>query len=51
MQADKTFQFEQKRNIPTRYNRNLMIATVQTMQRVKELKSNRNLRNWEDRMM
>mmetsp|Transcript_136059 Transcript_136059/g.339312 ORF Transcript_136059/g.339312 Transcript_136059/m.339312 type:complete len:179 (+) Transcript_136059:91-627(+) len=38
MIMDSTFNFEKKRLTPTRYNRNLMVKTVQAMQRVNQLR-------------
>merc|ERR550537_697868 len=38
MALDSTFNFEKKRMTPTRYNRNLMVKTVQAMQIVDRIK-------------
>merc|ERR1711972_714958 len=39
MMLDSTFNFEKKRLTPTRYNRNLMVKTVQAMQVVDRIKT------------
>merc|ERR1712137_591646 len=44
MQMDSTFNFEKKRLTPVRYNRDLMVKTVQAMQIVERIKMIRNQR-------
>ena len=41
---DPVLEFEQRRNVPIRYNRDLMIKTLQAMKRVSEIKHARELR-------
>ena len=43
-------EFQQKRNIPTRYNRDLMVKTMQAMKRVDEIKAARQERFFKARM-
>ena len=50
MSNDAVLEFEQKRNIPTRYNRDLMVKTLQTMKRVDEIKAARQERFFKKRM-
>lgn len=38
---DPTFEFERKRNVPTKYNRELWSNTVKAMKRVEEIKQKR----------
>ena len=38
---DSTFEFEKRRNIPVRYNRELMATTVKAMKRVLEIRQKR----------
>ncbi|CAO1624918.1 unnamed protein product [Sympodiomycopsis kandeliae] len=40
---DSTLEFEKRRNVPVRYNRELMQATISAMQRIQEIKSRREL--------
>lgn len=44
MTLDSTFNFEKKRLTPTKYNRNLMVKTVQAMQTVDRIKTVRKVR-------
>ena len=46
---DTTFDFERRRNIPTRYNRDVMASTLKAMQRVQEIKNDREERYYENR--
>jgi len=41
MTIDSTFEFEKRRNIPVRYNRDLVQTTVKAMQRIGEIQSRR----------
>lgn len=50
MTVDSTFQFEQRRNIPVRYNRDLFVKTVGAMKRITEIRKERQKRFWENRM-
>ena len=50
MTNDSVLEFEQKRNVPTRYNRDLMVKTMQAMKRVDEIKAARQERFFNKRM-
>jgi len=50
MAKDSTFEFERRRNVPVRYNRELMEKTLQVMRRVQEIKARRELAFWKARM-
>lgn len=50
MRVDSTFEFEKRRNIPVRYDRDLMGATIKAMKRVAEIQSSRERRFFENRM-
>ena len=41
MTVDSTLAFAARRNIPTRYNRNLLATTLRAMQRVSEIRTKR----------
>lgn len=41
MTNDTVLEFEQRRNIPVRYNRDLMVETMQAMKRIDEIKKAR----------
>ena len=41
MTNDTVLEFEQRRNVPTRYNRDLMVKTLQAMKKVDEIKKRR----------
>ncbi|KAI9036839.1 ribosomal eL24 family protein [Aspergillus affinis] len=41
MQVDRTLQFAARRNVPTRYNRQLMAQTLHAMERVEEIRARR----------
>jgi large subunit ribosomal protein L24e len=47
---DSVLEFEQRRNVPTRYNRDLMVKTIQSMKRVEEIKKRRSDRLFDRRM-
>ncbi|KAK3636824.1 ATPase-activating ribosome biosynthesis protein [Elasticomyces elasticus] len=50
MTVDSTLQFAQRRNIPVRYNRELVATTLQAMQRVSEIRSRRERQFYKNRM-
>eukprot|EP00354_Favella_ehrenbergii_P010729 CAMPEP_0170465934 /NCGR_PEP_ID=MMETSP0123-20130129/10090_1 /TAXON_ID=182087 /ORGANISM="Favella ehrenbergii, Strain Fehren 1" /LENGTH=213 /DNA_ID=CAMNT_0010731951 /DNA_START=8 /DNA_END=649 /DNA_ORIENTATION=- len=50
MTNDAVLEFEQKRNIPTRYNRDLMVKTLQAMKKVDQIKKARQERFFNARM-
>ena len=50
MTNDTVLEFEQRRNIPTRYNRDLMVDTIQAMKRIDEIKKARQQRFFDRRM-
>jgi len=50
MQLDSTFDFEKKRNVPVRYDRNLMIKTIKAMQVVDRIKKVRKERFHKQRL-
>jgi hypothetical protein len=38
---DSTFEFEKRRNVPVRYDRELVATTVKAMKRISEIKAKR----------
>ena len=50
MTCDPVLEFEQRRNEPVRYNRDLMVKTIQAMKKIDEIKSRRQQRFFERRM-
>ena len=50
MTNDTVLEFEQRRNVPTRYNRDLMVDTIQAMKRIDEIKKARQQRFFDRRM-
>ena len=50
MTNDTVLEFEQRRNIPVRYNRDLMVETMQAMKRIDEIKKARQQRFFDRRM-
>lgn len=50
MTVDSTLQFAQRRNIPVRYNRELVATTLQAMQRVGEIRARRERQFYKNRM-
>ena len=50
MTCDSVLDFEKRRNVPTRYNRDLMVKTIQAMKRVDEIKRVRMQRHFDKRM-
>jgi large subunit ribosomal protein L24e len=47
---DATFDMERRRNVPVKYDRDLMKKTVQAIGRVTEIRAKRQERHWERRM-
>lgn len=41
MIVDSTLEFEKRRNVPVRYDRDLMLTTVRAMKRIQEIKAKR----------
>ncbi|KAJ6496745.1 ribosomal protein L24e-domain-containing protein [Mycena vitilis] len=50
MTIDSTIDFEKRRNIPVRYDRELVQTTLKAMKRVSEIKKRRELAFWKNRM-
>ncbi|KAI8145167.1 ribosomal protein L24e-domain-containing protein [Fennellomyces sp. T-0311] len=50
MVIDSTFEFEKRRNVPVRYDRNLMATTVKAMKRVQEIRAKREKVFYKNRM-
>ena len=50
LQNDSVLEFEQRRNVPTRYNRELMVKTIQAMKKIDEIKMKRQQRLFDRRM-
>jgi large subunit ribosomal protein L24e len=50
MTVDSTLQFSQRRNIPTRYNRDLINTTLKAMTRVTEIRARRERQFYKARM-
>ena len=50
MTCDSVLEFEQRRNVPIRYNRELMVNTIQAMKRIDEIKCARSDRMFKRRM-
>ncbi|KAI9243555.1 ribosomal protein L24e-domain-containing protein [Phascolomyces articulosus] len=50
MVIDSTFEFEKRRNVPVRYDRNLMATTVKAMKRVQEIRAKRERVFYKNRM-
>jgi large subunit ribosomal protein L24e len=48
--VDRSFEFEQRRNRPVKYNRDLLDATVRTVQIVDQIRQSREAAHWERRM-
>ena len=46
---DSTIEFEKRRNIPVRYNRDLIQTTVKAMKRIAEIKGRREHAFWKNR--
>ncbi|KAF9650851.1 hypothetical protein BDM02DRAFT_3092218 [Thelephora ganbajun] len=50
MTIDSTIDFEKRRNIPVRYNRDLVQTTIKAMKRIAEIKKRREHVFWKNRM-
>jgi len=50
MTIDSTFEFEKRRNVPVRYDRDLVQVTIKAMKRVAEIKARREHAFWKNRM-
>ena len=50
MTCDSVLEFEQRRNVPVRYNRTLMVKTIQAMKKIDEIKARRQQRFFDRRM-
>ncbi|KAL1936702.1 hypothetical protein VTP01DRAFT_836 [Rhizomucor pusillus] len=50
MVIDSTFEFEKRRNVPVRYDRNLMATTIKAMKRVQEIRAKRERAFYMNRM-
>ncbi|KAK7467201.1 ATPase-activating ribosome biosynthesis protein [Stygiomarasmius scandens] len=50
MTIDSTIDFEKRRNVPVRYDRDLVQTTIQAMKRVGEIKRKREHAFWKNRM-
>ncbi|CAO3669761.1 unnamed protein product [Umbelopsis ramanniana] len=50
MTINSTFEFEKRRNVPVRYDRNLMATTVKAMKRVQEIRAKRERAFFKKRM-
>jgi len=51
MTIDATIDFEKRRNVPIRYDRNLISTTLKAMKRVGEIKQRREHAFWKHRMV
>ena len=51
MSVDSTFDFEKRRNVPVKYDRNLMSTTIRAMKKVQAIKEKREQRFFEKRML
>ncbi|KAJ2614019.1 ATPase-activating ribosome biosynthesis protein [Coemansia sp. RSA 1804] len=50
MTIDSTFEFEKRRNVPVRYDRDLMSTTLKAMKRVQEIRARRERAFFKQRM-
>ncbi|KAI9064448.1 hypothetical protein PYCCODRAFT_1377873 [Trametes coccinea BRFM310] len=50
MTIDSTIEFEKRRNVPVRYDRELVQTTVKAMKRIAEIKQRREHAFWKNRM-
>ncbi|WVQ70761.1 hypothetical protein IAR50_000283 [Cryptococcus sp. DSM 104548] len=50
MVVDSTFEFEKRRNVPVRYDRELVATTLKAMERVTEIRQKRERAFWKNRM-
>ncbi|KAI0721076.1 ribosomal protein L24e-domain-containing protein [Cerioporus squamosus] len=51
MTIDSTIEFEKRRNVPVRYDRELVQTTVKAMKRIAEIKQRREHAFWKHRML
>ncbi|KAI9305622.1 ribosomal protein L24e-domain-containing protein [Cunninghamella echinulata] len=51
MVIDSTFEFEKRRNVPVRYDRNLMATTLKAMKRVQEIRAKRERAFYKNRVI
>lgn len=51
MTLDTTLEFEKRRNVPVRYNRQLVGTTIKAMKRVAEIKAKRELVEYKKRVV
>ncbi|EIM90100.1 uncharacterized protein STEHIDRAFT_51906 [Stereum hirsutum FP-91666 SS1] len=51
MTIDSTIDFEKRRNVPVRYDRELVQTTIKAMKRVAEIKARREHAFWKNRML
>jgi large subunit ribosomal protein L24e len=51
MVLDSTFMFEKRRNCPVRYDRDLVVKTVQAMKKIDKIKEDRKARFYKERML
>ncbi|TFK91044.1 hypothetical protein K466DRAFT_483567 [Polyporus arcularius HHB13444] len=51
MTIDSTIEFEKRRNVPVRYDRELVQTTVKAMKRIAEIKQRREHAFWKNRML
>ena len=49
--VDKVYDFEQRRNRPVKYDRDLVATTLRTMRLIDEIRQKREEAHWERRMM
>lgn len=47
---DKTLEFENRKEEPVRYNRDLVVKTIQAMKRIEQIKERRQKDHWRERM-
>ena len=50
MTVDATFEFEKRRNVPVRYDRELMDTTIKAIKRVQEIKAKRERLHYRNRV-
>ena len=50
MTNDSIFEFEQKRNEPVQYNRELYVKTIQAMKKIADIRDRKEERFWQNRM-
>lgn len=51
MTVDSTIDFEKRRNVPVRYDRELVQTTIKAMKRIAEIKQKRERAFWKNRMV